>query len=261
LAAGVTVRALVVDDIGENREILSEMLRQIGCDVTSAACGREAQQRATEQRFDIVFLDIRMPDMDGMETLARLKADAEKSGLGGSLAPPACGAPGDSALASAMAGQRPRFVAVSASVLGHERDRCLAQGFDAFLGKPFLAAEVSELLERLLGVRWEAADRGPVEGGALTVPTELFDRLKSSARGYRVTELKEGLAELEGVGGSAAALAARLRRLARVSRMAEVLALLEEAQEAHRAGPASDPGLDQAAQEPGETPRPDATRP
>jgi len=205
LAPGVTVRALLVDDVQENRDILSAMLRQMGCQVEVAAGGLEAIECAKRQAPDIVFLDIRMPGMDGMETLGRLK--------------------------TASAQPRPismRFVAVSASVLGHERDRCLTSGFDAFLGKPFLVSELVALLDRLLDVTWAATESAVAEPGALTVPPELLGRLKSCARGYRVTELKQGLTELEQLGPAGAALATRLRRLAQFSRMTEAIALIEE---------------------------------
>jgi CheY-like chemotaxis protein len=224
LAPGVTVRALVVDDIHENREILSELLRQMGCEVETAAGGIEAIDRVKRQVPDIVFLDIRMPGMDGMETLARLQVEW----------PPGQGA--EAAMSTGPEGartpprRRPRIVAVSASVLGHERARCLAAGFDAFLGKPFLAAELVELLERLLAVTWDAATSDAVESDRLSVPAELLERLKSSARGYRVTELKQRLLELEKLGPAGAALATRLRRLAQFSRMSEAIALIEEVQ-------------------------------
>ena len=135
-------------------------------------------------------------------------------------------------LESASPGQwrRPRFVAVSASVLGHERTRCLSAGFDAFLGKPFLVAELEELTERLLRVRWDITTPAGGASEPVRVPLELFERLKSSAAGYRVTEFKQNLLELEKLGPATAALATRLRRLAQFSRMTEAVALIEQVQ-------------------------------
>jgi CheY-like chemotaxis protein len=213
LAAGVSVRALVVDDVKENRDILSMMLRQFGCEVEVAAGGFEALDRLRAKVPEIVFLDIRMPGMDGMETLCRMKAELET---------PVRGEP------SSGLRRPPRFVAVSASALGHERDRCLTSGFDAFLGKPFLVAELVEVIGRLLEVRWEIAAPEGAEGEAVKLPAGLRERLVASARGYRVTELKQGLAEVESFGAAGVVLATRLRRLAQVSQMAEVIRLLAE---------------------------------
>ncbi len=255
LAAGVLVRALVVDDVQENRDILSEMLRQLGCTVDVAGGGLEAIECVKRQVLDIVFLDIRMPGLDGMETLARLQTGL-KPGAGTRLATPALGLPGQAATSPAPADRRPRFVAVSASVLGHERTRCLTAGFDAFLGKPFLAAELIELLERLLAVKWESTEGDGDRAGVLRAPVALLERLKSNARGYRVTELKQGLAELEKLGPAGEALAAQLRRLAQASRMTEVIALLDGVQEAQSVTPSPDPGRGALAPATGSPPRP-----
>ena len=66
-------RALVVDDNEINRMILVEMLRDIGFVVDEASDGFEAVKYLSEQRFDIVFLDISMPGIDGIETLDRIR--------------------------------------------------------------------------------------------------------------------------------------------------------------------------------------------
>ncbi|HOY59982.1 MAG TPA: ATP-binding protein [Verrucomicrobiota bacterium] len=221
LAAGVTVHALVVDDVQENRDILSGLLRQMGCAVEVASSGPQAIACVKREMPDIVFLDIRMPGMDGMETLARLQAELA-IGIGTRADSPR---PADSASPGQL--RRPRFVAVSASVLGHQRARCLTTGFDAFLGKPFLVAELEELTERLLGVRWEISETVAIENEPVRVPSELFERLKSSAAGYRVTEFKQSLSELEKLGPAGAALATRLRHLAQFSRMTEATGLIE----------------------------------
>ena len=91
-------------------------------------------------------------------------------------------------------------------------------------------SELAALLERLLDVTWAAAELVVAEPGALTAPDGLLERLKASARGYRVTELKQALTELEQLGPADAALARRLRPLAQFSRMAEVIVLIEEVQ-------------------------------
>ena len=66
---------LVVDDDAMNRDVLSRRLTRQGHDVRTASSGRDALRVIHEAEFDIVLLDIMMPDMDGYEVLARLKAD------------------------------------------------------------------------------------------------------------------------------------------------------------------------------------------
>ena len=78
---GVTVtqlpnaRLLAVDDDDMNREMLIRRLQKIGYDVSEAATGREALTKLKESNFDLVLLDILMPDLDGFQTLEFMKAD------------------------------------------------------------------------------------------------------------------------------------------------------------------------------------------
>jgi CheY-like chemotaxis protein len=67
---------LIVDDNGDNRYTLSHRLQRQGyTDLEEASNGREALERVAARPFDLVLLDIMMPEMDGYEVLERLKAD------------------------------------------------------------------------------------------------------------------------------------------------------------------------------------------
>jgi len=66
---------LVVDDDADNRDVLSRRLTRQGHEVTTASSGSEALQRMRETAFDLVLLDIMMPDMDGYEVLGHIKSD------------------------------------------------------------------------------------------------------------------------------------------------------------------------------------------
>ncbi len=68
-------RLLAVDDDDLNRDMLVRRLKKLGYDVTEAATGREALTRLKEGSFDLVLLDILMPDLDGFQTLEFMKAD------------------------------------------------------------------------------------------------------------------------------------------------------------------------------------------
>ncbi|MEO8189969.1 MAG: SpoIIE family protein phosphatase [Acidobacteriota bacterium] len=68
-------RLLVVDDVEANRDLLSRRLRQLGHSVTSVASGRGALDIIEKEEFDLVLLDIMMPEMDGYEVLAKLQAN------------------------------------------------------------------------------------------------------------------------------------------------------------------------------------------
>ena len=66
-------RLLIVDDVADNREVLSRRLVKRGFEIVEADCGAEALRLVQEQTFDVVLLDVMMPEMDGMEVLRRLR--------------------------------------------------------------------------------------------------------------------------------------------------------------------------------------------
>jgi CheY-like chemotaxis protein len=125
IVAGTEVHALVVDDIAENREVLSLMLTLIGCDVTVAENGEEALDLIRAAQPDIVFLDMRLPGMSGFDTALRIVQEWEA---------------------------RIKIVAMSASALEHER--YLKAGCDDFVAKPFRAERIYRCLRNLLEVQY-----------------------------------------------------------------------------------------------------------
>ena len=73
--------ALVVDDVEENRDLLVRRLRRLGVtDIGQAANGREALERLGERDYDLVLLDIMMPEMNGYEVLDVLSAEITSTG-------------------------------------------------------------------------------------------------------------------------------------------------------------------------------------
>ncbi|MBI2505732.1 MAG: response regulator [Candidatus Latescibacteria bacterium] len=207
LAPGQQVRALVADDVAENREVLRRMLEEIGVIVEAVENGQQALERVVRFRPDIVLLDIRMPVLDGMATLRRLQ--------------------------EMEARERIKVVAISASVLAHQQQGFLEAGFDAFLDKPFRFEKVYSCLARLLGVQYEyepeseeeVATEAP-DWSSIAVPTALHRRLQEAAELYSVTELEEELQELEQLGADQRQLAAHLRGLKQRQDMEGILTLL-----------------------------------
>ncbi|MBI2382232.1 MAG: response regulator [Gammaproteobacteria bacterium] len=179
LVPGCRVRALVVDDVAENREVLSHMLRDIGVEVREAKDGFRALELLGEQVPDIVFMDIRMPRMNGLEAMQRMRQALPEHYL--------------------------PYIAISASSLRHEIDNCLAAGFDYYIAKPFRFDEIFDCLAKYLGVRFdyeaEPASLGGVgEAGVdfsrARVPESLRQRLVAAAEREQLAELKTLLTEL-----------------------------------------------------------------
>ena len=211
LRPGCTLRVLIVDDVAANRDLLQLLLQGMGAEVRLAPDGNSALARAAEFRPDLVFLDLRLPDMDGYEVRRRL-AD----------------------------GLHPmKAVAVSASVLATDEPGFAGSGFDAFLPKPFTLAQLWECLIRLLPRHVMPAPavptpQSPTETPEALVPNvevsaDLASRLLNAARLQRVTDLRRALRELSELGPEARELARRIEpHLNRydMTRVAELLALL-----------------------------------
>ena len=209
LADGYAVRALVADDVAENRDVLRGMLAEIGAEVEVAENGQQALERLEASGADIVFLDIRMPVMGGQETLEQLRQRETVA--------------------------KTKVVAISASVLEHERQGYLAAGFDDFIDKPFRFEQICACLAEHLGVEYEYAE--PADAGTLPVeavdwsqielPADLHARLQGAAKVYSVTEIEDFLKEMEGLGEGQRRLAGHLRELRQKQDMDSILATLQ----------------------------------
>jgi CheY-like chemotaxis protein len=111
-----------------------------------------------------------------------------------------------------------KIVAVSASVLDHERQAYRDQGFDEFLDKLVRAGQLFGCLARLLGVEYEFEDGSPAsqpprDFADVKLPGELHQRLRQAAHTANITRLMKGLDELEGLGDDERQLAGHLREL------------------------------------------------
>jgi signal transduction histidine kinase/ligand-binding sensor domain-containing protein/FixJ family two-component response regulator len=197
LAPGQTLKVLVVDDVAENRDILRHMLADMGAEVRMANDGQQALDVLASWLPDIVFLDIRMPVMDGVEALQRIRQHPDWHGV--------------------------KVAAISASALEHERQGYLEAGFVDFIDKPFRFERICSCLATLLDVRFDTSkdDLGAQQieerddWSAVSLPQELADRLTEAAELYSVTEMDGCFTEMESLGGAAGELATRLRSLRR----------------------------------------------
>ena len=107
---GAKKRVLIVDDNAVNLELASELIRLWGHSVSAANHAREAMKLYQKQDFDLIILDIQMPDIDGTTLMTMMR--------------------------EARPDERTPIVALTANVLNHEPERLLELGFDHFLGKP-----------------------------------------------------------------------------------------------------------------------------
>jgi len=212
LAEGVSVKVLVVDDLKENRDVLARMLTGIGCTVETAENGKRAVEMAAGSHPDIIFMDVRMPVMDGVEAAKRIRQQFPVEAM--------------------------KLVCFTASAMAHEESRYRQCGFDDFIAKPFRVDRICRCLRELLQARFEEAAAAPAAGestvlvlASVYLPPDLLKRLRTAAREASATQLKKCVASLEQLGPEPARLAAELRPLIREFDMEQIVDILKEVSE------------------------------
>jgi PAS domain S-box-containing protein len=139
------LRVLVVDDVQMNRDIAESFLRSAGHSVTSVEGGQQAVQAVAGADFDAVLMDVRMPDMDGLEATRRIRS------LGGTRA-------------------RVPVIGLTAYAYSEQVAECRAAGMDGHLAKPFEPETLYATLKRTVGAarRRDADVAAPVPAGEQT---------------------------------------------------------------------------------------------
>ncbi|MEW5772570.1 MAG: CHASE4 domain-containing protein [Thermodesulfobacteriota bacterium] len=115
-------RVLLAEDNAFNRKVAMEMLRGLGLDVTTAENGTEAVLALYQEDFDVLLMDMRMPEMDGLEATRLIRSEKRFRDL--------------------------PIIALTANVLGEDREACLAAGMNDFLPKPVSMSRLAEVLSR-----------------------------------------------------------------------------------------------------------------
>src|SRR5437764_1295482 len=115
-------RVLLVEDNPVNLEVAVGILETLGVDVETATNGREALERYSADDYGLIFMDCQMPEMDGFEATAEIRKR------------------------ETQLGRRIPIVALTASAIEGDRERCLAAGMDDYLAKPFTAEQMKTAL-------------------------------------------------------------------------------------------------------------------
>jgi signal transduction histidine kinase/CheY-like chemotaxis protein len=120
-------RVLLVEDNPVNQVLALEMLTYLGVVADSAQNGLEALERLRRERYDLVLMDVEMPEMDGCEATRRIRADEGRQGRG-----------------------HVAIVAMTANAMSEDRERCLAAGMDDHLAKPVMLGQLEAVLRTRL---------------------------------------------------------------------------------------------------------------
>lgn len=119
-------RILLAEDNQVNQKLATRMLQKMGHVVTVAGNGKEALELMTSSYFDVILMDIQMPEMDGLEATAAIRKQEAVS-----------------------QGRHVPIIAMTAHAMAGDRERCLEAGMDGYISKPINPRELFEAIENL----------------------------------------------------------------------------------------------------------------
>jgi PAS domain S-box-containing protein len=117
-------RVLLAEDNVVNQRVALLMLARLGYRADFAANGLEVLESLQRQTYDVVLMDVQMPELDGLETSRRIRQAAPRNGTG------------------------PWIIALTANAMKEDRDLCLSAGMNDYLSKPIKSGELAAALER-----------------------------------------------------------------------------------------------------------------
>jgi CheY-like chemotaxis protein len=119
------LRILLVEDNAINQRVAVRLLEKQGHSVATAANGRLAVEMTAAERFDLVLMDVQMPEMDGLEATRTIRGRERRSG-----------------------GHLP-ILAMTAHALKGDAERCIAAGMDGYVSKPARPADLAAAIEKV----------------------------------------------------------------------------------------------------------------
>jgi len=134
-----SLRVLLAEDNAVNQRLAVRLLEKRGHHVVVAGNGAEALAAMEKQEFDLVFMDVQMPEMDGLEATAEIR---EKEKTSGKHLP---------------------IIALTAHAMKGDREKCIASGMDGYLTKPIRPQELDEVLEDFMTRRIAATPAAEME--------------------------------------------------------------------------------------------------
>ena len=121
--SGSSLRVLLAEDNAVNRVVATRLIEKQGHHVEAATTGREALAALRQADYDVVLMDVQMPDMDGFEATRTIRETEQHTG------------------------RHQQIIALTAHAMIGDRERCLEAGMDAYLSKPISPQQLKELLE------------------------------------------------------------------------------------------------------------------
>ena len=122
------LRVLLAEDNLVNQKVARRILEKEGYLVSVAGSGKAALDLVLQQTFDLIFMDVQMPEMDGIEATRTIRENEKRTG------------------------QHIPIIALTAHAMSGDRERCVAAGMDGYASKPIRLDELRQEIERLRSV-------------------------------------------------------------------------------------------------------------
>ncbi|MCU7929327.1 MAG: response regulator [Candidatus Thiodiazotropha sp. (ex Codakia rugifera)] len=122
---GRAARVLVAEDNLINQAVINEMLQLLNCSVTLAANGKETLELLQQECYDLILMDIQMPEMDGYQATRLIRENEKES-------------------------EHITIIALTANVIDGDQDKCMEAGMDDYLGKPLKQSQLEGILKKWL---------------------------------------------------------------------------------------------------------------
>ena len=140
-------RILLVDDDPINQSVALGLLRRKGFDADSAANGKEALEKLAGKRFDLIFMDLQMPELDGFQTATIIRQN-ESERPSGSVTRETTDA---LRVTNARHSNHIPIIALTTASTPGTREKCIAAGMDDYLTKPIIPRDLFAAIEKHLG--------------------------------------------------------------------------------------------------------------
>ena len=143
------LNVLVAEDNMTNQKLVEALLKQRGHTVTTVSNGRQAIDRAAREAFDVILMDVQMPEVSGLEATTAIREHERGTG------------------------RHIPILALTASAMAGDREECLAAGMDAYVSKPLRPEELFATIDALCGCRTGPSAHAPHASGSVNVDTLL----------------------------------------------------------------------------------------
>jgi CheY-like chemotaxis protein len=131
LATQIPLKILLAEDNPVNQKLANRLFEKMGYSIDIATNGIEVLEAIQKQSYDLIFMDVQMPEMDGLEATRQIRAMAQSV------------QPELSNLAKSI-----QIIAITANAMHDDREKCLASGMNDFIAKPFKVEQIQAAIEK-----------------------------------------------------------------------------------------------------------------